>query len=54
MPETYLLRQIGTRNAEREAAHGVRPEDVLPILNAATTELRVASAAALSAVRATV
>jgi hypothetical protein len=29
----------------------VRPEDVMPVLNAATSELRVASAAALSAVR---
>ncbi|KAJ6554824.1 hypothetical protein B0H19DRAFT_1263119 [Mycena capillaripes] len=54
MHDTYLFRQIGTRNATREAAHGVRPEDILPILNAATTELRVASAAALSAVRDTV
>ncbi|KAJ6524375.1 hypothetical protein B0H19DRAFT_1386198 [Mycena capillaripes] len=42
------------RNAVREALHGVRPEAVLSILNAATTELHVASAAALSAVRATV
>jgi hypothetical protein len=45
-----LLRQIHTRNAAREAAHGVRPEDVLPVLNSATVELRMASVAALDAV----
>ncbi|KAF7348773.1 hypothetical protein MVEN_01396800 [Mycena venus] len=52
--DTYLLRQIHTRNAAREAAHGVRPEDMLPILNAATADLRSASTAALTAVRAIV
>ncbi|KAJ7859304.1 hypothetical protein B0H14DRAFT_3135188 [Mycena olivaceomarginata] len=49
--DTYLLHQIRTCNAEREATHSVRPEDVMPVLNAATSKLRVASAAALSAVR---
>ncbi|KAJ7463697.1 hypothetical protein FB451DRAFT_1352935 [Mycena latifolia] len=50
--ETYLLRQLHTRNAEREAAHGVRPADVLPLLDSATRELRHAAAATLAAVRA--
>lgn len=50
MHDTYLLRQFHTRNAAREAAHGVRPEDVLPVLNSATAELRMASIAALDAV----
>ncbi|KAJ7513178.1 hypothetical protein B0H11DRAFT_2303465 [Mycena galericulata] len=48
--DTYLLRQIHTRNAAREAAHGVRPADVLPTLDAVTTELRLASIALLGAV----
>ncbi|KAJ7719305.1 hypothetical protein B0H16DRAFT_1897243 [Mycena metata] len=52
--DTYLLRQIHTRNSAAEAAHNVRPQDVLPVLNIATAELRVASAAALTAVRSTI
>ncbi|KAJ6556814.1 hypothetical protein DFH09DRAFT_987191 [Mycena vulgaris] len=50
--ESYLLRQLHTRNAALEAAHGVRPADILPLLDAATHELRHAAAAALAAVRA--
>ncbi|KAJ7478392.1 hypothetical protein FB451DRAFT_1452874 [Mycena latifolia] len=52
--DTYLLRQVHTRNAAREAKHGVRPADVLPVLDAATAEMRTASLAALAAVRDTV
>ncbi|KAJ7132494.1 hypothetical protein C8R44DRAFT_978049 [Mycena epipterygia] len=50
--ETYLLRQIHTRNALLEATHSVRPADVLPLLSAATRPLRTATIAALAAVRA--
>ncbi|KAJ7666375.1 hypothetical protein B0H17DRAFT_847415, partial [Mycena rosella] len=52
--DTHLLRQIHTRNAACEAAHALRPDDVLPVLDAATKELRSASGAALAAVRGTV
>ncbi|KAJ6538107.1 hypothetical protein B0H19DRAFT_1079182 [Mycena capillaripes] len=50
--ETALLRSIHTRHAALEAAHGVRPDDVLPLLDASTRELRAASLGALAAVRA--
>ncbi|KAJ6610792.1 hypothetical protein B0H10DRAFT_2059028 [Mycena sp. CBHHK59/15] len=49
--DTYLLRQIHTRNAAREATHSVRPDDVLPLLDSATRALRAESIAALAAVR---
>ncbi|KAJ6565829.1 hypothetical protein DFH09DRAFT_1472533 [Mycena vulgaris] len=52
--DTYLLRQIHTRNAAREAKHGVRPDDVLPLLDTVTAELRAASGVALASVRDTV
>ncbi|KAJ7763952.1 hypothetical protein DFH07DRAFT_956227 [Mycena maculata] len=50
--ETYLLRSIHTRNATLEAAHGVRPDDVLPLLCTATGERRATTVGALAAVRA--
>jgi hypothetical protein len=52
--ETHLLRAIHTRHAALEAAHGVRPDDVLPLLDGATRALRAATIEALAAARARV
>ncbi|KAF8206811.1 hypothetical protein K438DRAFT_1816457 [Mycena galopus ATCC 62051] len=49
--ETYLLRAIYTRHFALEETHGVRPADIIPILDSATRELRGATTAALAAVR---
>ncbi|KAF7369614.1 hypothetical protein MVEN_00292200 [Mycena venus] len=50
--ETYLLRAIHTRHAALEETHSVRPDDIIPVLDSATRELRAATTSALAAVRA--
>ncbi|KAJ6506182.1 hypothetical protein C8R47DRAFT_1037328 [Mycena vitilis] len=48
--ETQLLRSFHTQHAALEAAHNVRPADVLPVLDASTRNLRRATVDALSAI----
>ncbi|KAK7002342.1 hypothetical protein R3P38DRAFT_2729656 [Favolaschia claudopus] len=49
--ETHLLRTIHTRHARLEAEHGVRPDDIIPLLDGVTKEVREASVKALACVR---
>ncbi|KAJ7619832.1 hypothetical protein DFH06DRAFT_1482861 [Mycena polygramma] len=48
--ETQLLRSFHTQHAALEAAHNVRPADVLPVLDACTRSMRRATIDALSAI----
>ncbi|KII87451.1 hypothetical protein PLICRDRAFT_163585 [Plicaturopsis crispa FD-325 SS-3] len=52
--DTSLLRQVHARNSELEIAHSLRMQDLLPVIKAATQELREACIAGISAAQATV
>ncbi|KAJ7160023.1 hypothetical protein C8R43DRAFT_1064102 [Mycena crocata] len=49
--ETHLLRAVHTKHAALEAAHGVRPADILPLLDSATRPLRSATTSALGTLK---
>lgn len=49
--ESYLLRQLQERNISAEAAHSVRMKDILPVVDAATADLRNACSQGLAAAK---